>query len=76
MREREWPFPAYPNGWFVVAWADEIGPGETLPLEYFGRDFVLYRDEEGAPHILDALKHRSKRYRAVKRTGYCWRNSF
>ena len=25
-----------------------------MPLGYFGRDYVLYRDEQGVPHILDA----------------------
>jgi len=54
MKQRDWPFPAYPNGWFVVAWADELAQGETMPLEYFGRDYVLYRDDEGEPHILEA----------------------
>ena len=41
-RKRDWPFPAYPNGWFVVAWSDEVATGEVVPLEYFGRDYVLY----------------------------------
>ncbi len=48
------PFPAHPNGWFRVAYADEISAGEVKPLVYFGRDLVLFRDEEGAAHVLDA----------------------
>ena len=53
-RKREWPFPAYPNGWFVVAYSDEVEVGAVAPLQYFGRDYVLYRDKRGAPHVLDA----------------------
>ena len=46
------PFPAHPNGWFRVAYADEISAGEVKPLVYFGRDLVLFRDEAGAAHVL------------------------
>jgi phenylpropionate dioxygenase-like ring-hydroxylating dioxygenase large terminal subunit len=54
MRERHWPFPAFPNGWFQVAYSDELGAGGVEPLEVFGRDLVLFRDGSGAPRILDA----------------------
>jgi len=52
--ESRFPFPPYANGWFRAAYADEIAPGEVLPLHYFGRDFVLFRGEDGAAHLLDA----------------------
>ena len=48
------PFPI-PFGWFVVAWADEIAPGEIKPVEYFDQHLVLWRDEHGAPHVNDAF---------------------
>jgi phenylpropionate dioxygenase-like ring-hydroxylating dioxygenase large terminal subunit len=48
------PFPRYPNGWFQVAYSDEIKPGAVLPLKYFGRDLVLFRTEAGAVSVLDA----------------------
>jgi phenylpropionate dioxygenase-like ring-hydroxylating dioxygenase large terminal subunit len=48
------PFPRYPNGWFQVAYADELKPGGVLPLRYFGRDLVLFRTEAGQAHVLDA----------------------
>ena len=48
------PFPAYPNGWFRVAYADELAPRDVRPLRYFGRDLVLFRDEAGVAHLLDA----------------------
>jgi 3-ketosteroid 9alpha-monooxygenase subunit A len=48
------PFPAYANGWFRVAYSHELGVGDVVPLYYFGRDLVLFRDEESTPHLLDA----------------------
>ena len=49
-----YPFPPYPNGWFRIAYSDELEVGGVAPLYYFGRDLVLFRDEAGAPHLLDA----------------------
>jgi nitrite reductase/ring-hydroxylating ferredoxin subunit len=48
------PFPAYPNGWFRIAYADELATGQVKGLHYFGQDLVAFRDEDGAPHVLDA----------------------
>jgi 3-ketosteroid 9alpha-monooxygenase subunit A len=48
------PFPRYPNGWFQVAYADELAPGAVVPLKYFGRDLVLFRTESGEAQVLDA----------------------
>ena len=42
------------SGWFAVAWSDEIPVGGVEPLLVDGREYVLYRDEEGTPHALDA----------------------
>lgn len=47
------PFPI-PFGWFQVAWAGDLGPGEVKPLEYFGRHLALWRDEDGAVHLNSA----------------------
>lgn len=52
--KREFPFPAYPVGWFQVAYSDELEPGQVLPLEYWGRGLVLYRTEEGEAVLMDA----------------------
>ena len=41
------PFPM-PNGWFIVAKAEELAPLEVAPLYYFGCDLVLYRTAAGA----------------------------
>ena len=34
--KRDFPFPAYPNGWFAVSSSDEVKSGEVKPLDYFG----------------------------------------
>ncbi len=46
--------PPFPNGWFQVAYSDELTPGDVVPLTYFGTELVLYRDTAGAAHVLDA----------------------
>ena len=48
------PFPRYPNGWFQVAYADELAPGGVMPLKYFGKELVLFRpttEEIGRAHV-------------------------
>ena len=52
--EQRFPFPAYPNGWFRAAYSHELEIGDVVPLHYFGQDLVLFRDAEGAAHVLDA----------------------
>ena len=49
-----YPFPAYPNGWFRVAYSADLEVGAVKPLHYFGRDLVLFRGEDGAANVLDA----------------------
>jgi len=45
----------YPDGWFRVAYSDEIKPGEVKPLLLLGKDLVLFRTESGTPSVLDAF---------------------
>jgi nitrite reductase/ring-hydroxylating ferredoxin subunit len=47
------PFPI-PNGWFIVARADEVPAGVVRPVAYFGRELVVFRTESGAPRVVDA----------------------
>jgi 3-ketosteroid 9alpha-monooxygenase subunit A len=47
------PFP-HPFGWFMVAYADELAPGEVTALKYWSTDLVLWREEGGAFHLQDA----------------------
>jgi nitrite reductase/ring-hydroxylating ferredoxin subunit len=51
--ERRYPFPV-PDGWFVVAEAVDLGPGDVRALHYFDRDLVLYRTTDGTPRVMDA----------------------
>jgi len=44
-----------PFGWFQVCWPDELPTGQTLPLYYFDRHLVAWRDEEGEAHLSDAF---------------------
>ncbi|MBW2224927.1 MAG: Rieske 2Fe-2S domain-containing protein [Deltaproteobacteria bacterium] len=39
--------PPIPNGWFQVAYSDEIKPGDVKSLKYFGDDLVVWRSEDG-----------------------------
>ncbi len=48
------PFPRYPNGWFQVAYSDEVAIGGVKPLKYFGKDLVMFRTEAGKVEVLDA----------------------
>ena len=41
-----YPFPV-PNGWFIVAEATDIEPGEVRAIRYFDRDLVVYRAADG-----------------------------
>ena len=52
---RTFPFPPFPNGWFQVAYSNELGAGEVHPLKYFGKDLVLFRTSAGVPRVLDAF---------------------
>jgi 3-ketosteroid 9alpha-monooxygenase subunit A len=54
-KKPRFPFPRYPRGWFQVAYSDEIENLGVLPLRYFGKDFVLFRTEEGELALLDAF---------------------
>ncbi len=51
--EPRYPYPV-PNGWFVVAEATELAPGDVRAMHYFDRDLVVYRAGDGTPRVLDA----------------------
>lgn len=48
-----YPFPSYPQGWFGVALAPELGPETVLTRRAFGQEIVLFRGEGGEVHALD-----------------------
>ena len=43
-----------PFGWFFVSYADELAPGEVKAIQYFGREWVLFRTESGTPSLVEA----------------------
>lgn len=47
------PFPL-PNGWFRVAFSEELKTPGVQPLRYFGQDLVLAVFEDGTPRVFDA----------------------
>jgi phenylpropionate dioxygenase-like ring-hydroxylating dioxygenase large terminal subunit len=49
-----YPFPPYPDGWFLISTSAELGAGQVRPLHYFGEDLVLYRDATGTAVLVDA----------------------
>ena len=48
-----YPFGPYPRGWFRAAYSDDLASGELKTLRFFGREFVLYREESGEPRLVD-----------------------
>jgi phenylpropionate dioxygenase-like ring-hydroxylating dioxygenase large terminal subunit len=44
----------YPFGWYAVCYSDELEVGQVKPVRYFGREFVVWRGEDGTARVLDA----------------------
>ncbi len=63
----------YPRGWFVIADSEEL-KDKPIPLRYFGRDFVLYRGDGGAPHLLDAYCPHMGAHLGINTTSYVVRD--
>lgn len=51
--ESRFPFPI-PYSWYQVAFPDDLEPGGVTALAYWGRQLVLWRDEDGEYHLQDA----------------------
>ncbi|MBH8561914.1 aromatic ring-hydroxylating dioxygenase subunit alpha [Nostoc sp. CENA67] len=49
-----YPFSPFPNGWFRIAYSNELTVKKVIPLHYFGKDLVLFRTEDGIAHVFDA----------------------
>ncbi|OUS23774.1 hypothetical protein A9Q99_27455 [Gammaproteobacteria bacterium 45_16_T64] len=52
--KRTYPFPEFPNGWYVLANSSDINVGDVKSYHYFGKDIVIYRSSNLAVHIVDA----------------------
>lgn len=44
-----------PFGWFQVGWSADLPPGDVLPLFYFDRHLVLWRDQQGEACLHEAF---------------------
>jgi 3-ketosteroid 9alpha-monooxygenase subunit A len=49
-----YPFPPYPDGWYLLCESSAVAPGDVVPLHYFGRDLVVFRTEGGRAVVADA----------------------
>ena len=49
-----YPFPPYPDGWYLLCESASVAHGDVVPLRYFGRELVLYRTEGGRAVVADA----------------------
>ena len=47
--------PAYPNGWYAIAFADEVAVRGVVPVHAFGRELVIFRGDDGVVAVLDAF---------------------
>jgi 3-ketosteroid 9alpha-monooxygenase subunit A len=44
----------FAKGWYLICWSDDLQPETVMPLRYFGRDYVVFRGEDGAATLLTA----------------------
>lgn len=48
-----------PNHWYPVAWADQLKPGQVVPVKVWQQAIALYRNGTGEVHALeDACPHK------------------
>ena len=49
-----YPFPASPNGWFGIGASEDLAVGDVRAVRYLGRDFALFRGDDGTARVFDA----------------------
>ena len=47
-------YRAFPFAWYFGAYSDDVAVGEVRTLRWLARDLVVWRGEDGAPHVMDA----------------------
>lgn len=50
---RAWTRPV-PFGWYSAGYSSEFGAGAVEPRRYVGLDLVVWREEDGTPHVMEA----------------------
>jgi nitrite reductase/ring-hydroxylating ferredoxin subunit len=43
----------YPDGWFAIAFAEELRPGRVLRRRFMGEDLVVYRTRRGVVRVVE-----------------------
>jgi nitrite reductase/ring-hydroxylating ferredoxin subunit len=46
--------PPYPNGWYAIAFSDELVPGQIHATTFCGDEVVAFRTVTGTPVVMDA----------------------
>jgi len=46
--------PPIPNGWYSIASSDDLAAGDVVSVIAVGRELVLFRDEHGLAHVVNA----------------------
>lgn len=49
-----YPFPPFPNGWYCIAFSDELAPGQILNRTFMGQEIVVFRTSSGNVAVSDA----------------------
>lgn len=44
----------FPNGWFSILESHELRSGQAKSVNCFGKNFAVFRSEEGIVHVIDA----------------------
>ena len=47
-------YRAFPFSWYFAAYSADVGPGDVRTARWLGRDLVIWRAEDGTPHVMDA----------------------
>jgi nitrite reductase/ring-hydroxylating ferredoxin subunit len=47
-------YRSFPFAWYFACYSEDLPAGGVRALRYLARDLVVWRDEEGTPHVIDA----------------------
>ena len=47
-------YTTFPFSWYRACDTTDLEPGAVKPLRLLARDLVIWRDEQGTPHVMDA----------------------
>ena len=47
-------YTSFPFAWYRAAFSEDVVVGDVKPIRYLNRDLIVWRGEDGAPHVMDA----------------------